>query len=726
MSRHVLPGLRPTPMAAYLAGLGLIRLLGEQADPNLTTEWTDDGLVLNTTVDDFAAWLVDHYVPTPVLSPWNEGSGFGAKDKTPKQTLDALVAHPSPRLDGFRRALPAATDVGERYRSPAGWTKERTIREFRNRCPDALLPWIDAAVVLAADQVYFPPLLGTGGNDGRLDFSTTFHQRLLDVLDPASRGRARSLNQARDLVAGTQTERLTSAPAGQFDPAATGGRNSSPFGGADSVVNPWQFVLLVEGALLFASSASRRHQHAARRAAMPFTVFATPDGSASGAAGETSRGEVWAPVWEEPFTLAEVRQLFTEARASWRGQPARRAIEFYAATRTLGVARGLTGFVRYGLHQRNGLAFVAVPVEHVTVSNSPEVRLAARLEDWVSRVRRAERPTAVTQAVRRFDAAHLAFARDGGPLPLARLLAAVTDLEQAVGRSGKTRDDVGVRRPPSAHHFLPEFNKVECAELRVAVGIASCATRAGADGARQPARSMRQILLPIDPDQRWRSAPVVAGFGLRPLQEVLADVLTWRSRTAAQEGHHGTRFRGVPTFRTGIPVPAADLHAFALGQLDKKMLDLWLRACLALGWDGVRHDWADPGRPVVPVPTLGLLHPFAAGLAPGQARNRDPEMPSLALGPDWSARLLAGHLTAVHDEAVRRLRQAGWQAVPSPKQIHANPVAVAAALVPRCRQPQRAMTACRLAMPIPAKEATDTELPDNQHDSAAQLEEEMA
>lgn len=694
MTRHLLTGLRPAPLGSYLAGLGLVRLLGEQADPGLTAEWTAGALVLDTTVDDIAAWLVERYVPTPVLSPWNEGSGFGAKDKTPKQTLDALVSHPEPRLDPFRAAMPAAASVAQRYRADISWTKERAVREFRNRCPDALLPWIDATVVLAADQAYFPPLLGTGGNDGRLDFSTGFHQRLLEVFDAAPKARQRCLAQARDLLSGLQAERLSPAPVGQFDPAAAGGRNSSPFGGADSMVNPWMFILLVEGALLFASTAARRHQHAAGRAAMPFTVFDSPAGSASGARDEKSRGEVWTPVWDRPFTVDEVRQLFAEARASWRGRPAQRAVEFYAATRTLGVARGVTAFTRYGLHQRNGLAFVAVPVEQVTVTIRTEVRLAARFEDWVSWVRRGEASTAVGQAVRRFDAAHLAFARDGGALPLARLLAAVTGLEQAVGRSGRARDSIPARRPPSARDFLTVLHAAECPELRIAVGIASCATVPGPDQARQPARTMRQILLPVDPGPRWRDAPLVPGFGLRPLRAVLADVLAWRARTAAGEpdrrdGLSGAGFRGAPTFRSGVPVPDADLHAFATpGQLDNDRLDLWVRACLALRWDGVRHEWTDLDPPPVPVPTLGLLHPFANGLAPHDA---EPEVPRLALAPDWAVRLAAGQVREVHAEAVRRLRQAGWHAAPVPTQVHADGVRVAAALVPRCRHPLRVL-----------------------------------
>lgn len=78
VTRHMLPGLRPGPLASYLAGLGLIRVLGEQADPRATAMWTPDGLAITTEVPDIARWLSREYVPTPVLSPWNGGSGFAS------------------------------------------------------------------------------------------------------------------------------------------------------------------------------------------------------------------------------------------------------------------------------------------------------------------------------------------------------------------------------------------------------------------------------------------------------------------------------------------------------------------------------------------------------------------------------------------------------------------------------------------------------------------------
>lgn len=674
MTRHLLPGLRPEPMGSYLAGLGLIRLLGEQADPDATAMWTDHGLAIETRVEDLATWLLDGYVPTPVLSPWNGGSGFGAKDKEPKRRINELRTHPSPRLAPVRTAIGVAEDVakaaGER-----GWDKRRVVQEFRNRCPEALLPWVDATVVLTGEQVTFPPLLGTGGNDGRLDFSTNFHERLLEVLDQTPKGRGRSLASARDLLAGTENERLSSASVGQFDPVLAGGQSSSPFGAAASLVNPWEYVLLVEGALLFASGTVRRHQYDAVRAARPFTVSFSPDGSESGAAGEESRGEVWVPLWSGALNLAEIRQLFSEARASWRGKPAQQAVEFYAATRTLGVARGIGEFVRYGLQRRNGKMFVAVPLERVMVRSRPEVGLAALIEDWASRIRSSEASSAVSEATRQFDAAHLFYARDGGPLRLRDLLAALTTLEQAVGRSGRARETVSVRTPPPARRtrdFLAQFVKEPSPELRVAVGLASCMTAVG--------RAMRHLLLPIDPHLRgaWRATPIVSGFGLRPLEQVLADVLAWRSQTSVDERGAET-FRGVPTFRFGIPVPAGDLHAFARGQLDAAELECWLRACLALDWRDLRHTWQASELPIL-IPSLGLLHPLAQGLTDEGV----PEAPKLAMGPDWAVRLTAGQIASVHTDAARRLRQAGWNAVPAVELPTGDGMRLAAALVPRC------------------------------------------
>jgi len=170
-TQHIFPGLRPEPLASYLAGLGLIRVVGEQADSDATAAWAADGLAVTTTVEDVAGWLADSYVPTPVLSPWNNGSGFGVKDKEPLVRLKALREHTSPRFAPFRLAITIAEAVvrDARDQSWAG-DKKRLVLEFRNRCPEELLPWIDAAVVLAGDDPVFPPLLRREPSSGDLRF----------------------------------------------------------------------------------------------------------------------------------------------------------------------------------------------------------------------------------------------------------------------------------------------------------------------------------------------------------------------------------------------------------------------------------------------------------------------------------------------------------------------------------------------------------------------------
>ena len=331
---------------------------------------------------------------------------------------------------------------------------------------------------------------------------------------------------------------------------------------APSLVNPWGYVLLVEGALLFAASAVRRNQHAAGRAAMPFTVSGSPDGSASGAAGEESRGEVWAPVWTRTFTLAEIKQMFAEARASWRGRPARRAVDFYAATRTLGVARGISEFTRYGLQRRNGLAFAAVPLARVEVRRTPEVRLAAEVEDWASRFSGSDTSAAVGQSARRFEAAHLELCpRRRAALPLARMLAALTGLEQAVGRSGRAKDASPVRYAPAARE-IPGRVSARLTSAR------NCGSRSGSRPAPPCPAPTRPSALPapcgrscsrstpcratVPAERAMARRPARPRLRARPLPQVLADVLIWRCRTAAAERDE-EKFRGVPTFRLGIP-----------------------------------------------------------------------------------------------------------------------------------------------------------------------------
>jgi hypothetical protein len=130
------------------------------------------------------------------------------------------------------------------------------------------------------------------------------------------------------------------------------------------------------------------------------------------------------------------------------------------------------------------------------------------------------------------------------------------------------------------------------------------------------------------------------------------------------------------------------LNTLATNKVDGAALDLLLRACLALNWRNVKHQWTSE-LPEIPITTLALLQPLAVGLRPGNAHDEPDDEPVPALSPDWPTRLAAGQVRLVHDEAAARLRQAGWTAVPAPpEQATDDGVRIAAALVPRCLHPK--------------------------------------
>ncbi|MEJ7765568.1 MAG: hypothetical protein WKF86_08745, partial [Acidimicrobiales bacterium] len=83
MSRRLaLDGCRTQPLVSYLKALGVLRLVASQADPGVTALWEHDRFVLHTELSgtDLIAFFVDRYRPSPIVSPWNGGSGFHPKD----------------------------------------------------------------------------------------------------------------------------------------------------------------------------------------------------------------------------------------------------------------------------------------------------------------------------------------------------------------------------------------------------------------------------------------------------------------------------------------------------------------------------------------------------------------------------------------------------------------------------------------------------------------------
>ena len=420
---------------------------------------------LRTTLDraEVVQFFLRDYAPSPVIAPWNGGSGFHPGDN--KDGFDLLALDPEKVAERFRPFSRAIRSAREALRildlsaQPQGDSKAKLVAMLRARLQPCALPWLDAALVLSGRGHKFPQLLGTGGNDGRLDFTNNLMRRLVSQADPVGLFDASSgapslaseplLNSA---LFDTPIHDLTSAAVGQFSPGGAGGPNATTGYEGGPTVNPWDYVLMLEGAATFAGAATRRHQSSARaQASFPFTVAASGAGWGGIEAVDESeaRAEFWAPLWKRPARFCEIEALFGEGRAVTNGQTAGDGFDFARAVATLGVSRGFSEFQRYGFFKRAGKNHYAAAIGRRRAETSPGAELIADLDEggWLSRARRfgrdANQPESVRNSVKRLEDALLELlAPDCSRGSVCTTLGAIGRLGNLLGSSPKGREIV--------------------------------------------------------------------------------------------------------------------------------------------------------------------------------------------------------------------------------------------------------------------------------------------
>ncbi len=311
------PGLRPTSLGAYLAALGLLKVLSHRW-PDVRAAWRDgvfhlvggpadrdalaDALI---TVADQASW-------TPYDRGWADAQKASTKAKS-----------------GAKLAL---------------WQAEADEADLE----------LFAAHAAPASRVFFNPLLGSGGNAGKRAFADGW-KKATEALQPpkASKKKAANTDDRREALntfldgeaSVWQTEKLNAASwFSDANKLYNSGQNSF----SEGAISPWAMALACEGLVFFAGSASRRLGARTRPVgAFPFVVeAASPE--TSGEAGR-DRGEVWAPLWSRPMTVPEVAALFTRGRAEIGGHGAVTPAAFAVAITRRGVDAGIEEFRRFAL-----------------------------------------------------------------------------------------------------------------------------------------------------------------------------------------------------------------------------------------------------------------------------------------------------------------------------------------------------------------------------------------
>lgn len=669
-------GLRSRPLASYLAAIGLFRVVADQVDREARSSWQNGTFVLDSTLtsDGLRSFLVDDYRPSPLVGPWNgsDQGGFRPGAETRASKLIAQIEGSTlARMAGYRTAMGAT----RRVVMSKGWQAANTAKDkatmvlrLRNELPDSAVQFLDAAVALTSAKPEFPLILGTGGNIGRLDLVTNFMEHIERVTDEANT--RLSIKWLDEVLLGTSVPGVKASP-GQYDYAGAGGVNQGRSGPAPERVNPWMYLLSIEGTLAFAATATRRLGSQRSKASAPFTVAASASGYASTARGESAKGEMWMPLWERPWTQAELASVLNEGRAVWSGGQARDGTDLLRAIRTLGVDRGIGAFERYSFLERHGQSPTAIATGRIRVHEDERVRLTAELDRWIRSLNRGSDdrvPAAVRVARNRVGHALHRCADRAAPSHLLNLLTEVANAERAVSRSSGFRKTSAIEPVPElSGAWTKEFHCLE-PEFLIARLLAGGHDRRQRGDDDDPMGSLREFLRPIRVDRFGRPSAlrergaVVPGMASRPVLDLLADVAVLRCRTAPEAPERqrppirGTR----PQFtiqpgESDRRAPAWLAEAVASGGIDVHRLVLWLDALMLVKPDDSPPPIETEAEFARPQPLWRVLAPWFAQATLSDRRSgvRIPQEDeggwSLVpvVRPTWGPRLRYGQPTQV-------------------------------------------------------------------------------
>ncbi len=698
-STHTLElrGCTPEPLMNYLKALGVLRLVAEDrehGDPNARGWWRNDVFVLSSRLDEegLEDFFLNRYAPTPILAPWAGGSGFFAGDNT--KFADELVSAPLGRCDRYREAIESVRGILSEERihtKPTDETKTRLLRRYRACLPDQLVSWMDAALVLQQDGQSFAPILGTGGNDGRLDFTQNFMGRLSTVGITAKEPTGSAGPWLKCALFAVPTPGLQDAAVGQFAPGRAGGQNATQGMEGDATDNPWDFILMLEGALVFAGSSTKRlSASAGSRAAFPFTVRAADVGftSAGGDESADARGELWLPLWKRAATFAEVAALFSEGRAEVRGIAARDAAGFARAAATLGVDRGIGMFTRVSLLKRSGKAYLAAAQGRVLVAERPAADLLLEVDPWLDRFRRAvdtsgnkrenrlKRFVAATLAI---DAAVFEFCCNGGQTHFQRILISLGRAEREMAltpdRIGQSKTKVNPLAGLSTN-WIDATHAPDNGEFEIALALA---------GIDDPSHAIGPLRSNLEAVTVWRSA--TKGRGLNWAKEDRAVV--WNSadlcanlaavldRRVMDGGRNGCA--DLP-LKSPSAASTASIMAFLRGELDDRKIEDLMWGLLLIDRDS-RRGFEERGTDATDAqsaslsPLYALLkmlflpRPLLASRSANGAvhwRLANPHEDGIRIRPEPAilALLRAGRVGEAAAIAMRRLRASGLNPLP--------------------------------------------------------------
>lgn len=724
--RLPLAGCTPEPLMSYLKALGVLRLVSEQADADARGCWRNEVFLLCSKLDreTLTNFFLNDYRPTPLVAPWNGGSGFYKKwdPKTRRfkgrdvvDALDTIASSKSNRFEPYRKQLLATKAALASFAQPIdlnakldaikteadkeGWSANKrkdTIKKFFDSLllfeingqtislekadkdkflahlrsevlDDTALAWLDAAIVLLTGQKKNrkeAPLLGSGGNIGNSDFSARFMQ-LLPAVVPFNETTEKKPHSAGWLKASLWSQPvpgLLGYSVDQFDPGKAGNANMGQGLIADPFLNPWDYILMVEGALLLGGTVAKRLGAFRQAAVFPFCTESSSVGFASAGVDDT-RGELWLPLWSRPCSIPELKTLLGEGRTEVGRRPARTGVDFARAVVSLGVDRGISAFVRYEFQKRLGDNYLANSLGRMATGSIKDVDLLRQLDPWLDRFRGACRdknkkkktPPRFKTALRDIEQAIFEFCQYGGPTFFQAIIVALGRAERELATGERFRSDKRLSPIAGLSSQWIEAANDRTPEFEIAFALAGIQDRSWKIG------PLRSNLEPFDWQKRfpaWAEKNRAVVWNSANLFTNLASILQHRLMDGEKHG-----CEALPLSASNF-VSLDTISRFLAGKLDERRIEDLLWGLMLLP--------QAPGRSSRPpddanAPPLPRAYALLKLLFLPQPLKADGLTVAIKPEPSVVSLLTAGRVGEACRVAMRRLRASGLSPLPHPR-----------------------------------------------------------
>jgi CRISPR-associated protein Csx17 len=673
-----LTGCTPTPLASYLKALAVLRLVAEAGadnggDSEAAGFWREDVFVLRTklTKEELRAFFLGQYRPTPLIAPWGARSGFfaGSSEKTAREALSAISKSADDRLEPFRNTISTVRNLLSKHgfdEKASDEKKSDLLNLCRAKLPDHILPWLDACYVLTSEGRKFPPLLGTGGNEGSGSYVSGFAQQVVACI--VKRGHDHALASALFGIA--SSDAYSDQTPGHFSPQGSGGANASIGFEGNIQFNAWDYLLCLEGTLFFASASTRKHEFDAPQINFPFVVAPTAAGHGSYVITEERPKqakrqvmEIWLPLWERPAGLDELKAMFSEGRATLRERKIANGLDFARALAGFGIDRGLTSFQRFAFLMRNGQSFFAAALDRYRVKRNADVDLVAELErrNWLGLVQRYARdknaPNAFRTAAYQLDTALFALTQQANRTVVQTVLRRVGGIEATISLSAKAQKEVPPA-PQLGSRWLSKYDDPSAA-YRIAAALAGLrlSGRKQIEGRLQVFDlTARHHLVAINEKRSaWDRDSRLAVWGPGPLTGNIAALLHRRRLEAIALGAEGE----VLASQTGAT--RDDVATFLDSDTDDARIGELLGGLACVDWsdDEARRITRGTDEEAVLPPAFTLLKVFFTPESVLHALKWLPPDRSFRLPAEIPARLAGDDAQAAVRIAWQRLRALG-------------------------------------------------------------------